>query len=97
VIKVVQEDLELPDPQNEGTTIIRNIGIYWPKDSAPYPVKSSLQQNRWENLKSGGGGMVSTGRNMGKEATINRQKATPNRAKYVHFAGHMCVIFRMFP
>jgi hypothetical protein len=31
-----------------------------------------------------------TGRNMGKEAT-------PNRQKYVHFTGHMCVIFRMFP
>jgi hypothetical protein len=44
VIKIVQEDLEMPDPENEGTTTIRNIGIYWPKDSAPYPVSLAFSK-----------------------------------------------------
>lgn len=33
---MVHEDLEMPDPEKEGTTILRNIGINWPNDRAPY-------------------------------------------------------------
>jgi len=41
---VVHEDLELPDPEKEGTTILRNIRIYWPNDSAQYAVSTAFSK-----------------------------------------------------
>jgi len=41
---VVHEDLELPDPEKEGTTILRNIGIYRPNDSEPYAASPSFSK-----------------------------------------------------
>ena len=68
-IKVL-EDLELPDPKNEDTTIIRNIGIYRPNESAHSPkMLGEPQIRRWRD-----GFRTFTCMNMGKEATPNRQK-----------------------